>query len=142
MTTKTMERIQKGLGIAIIVIGVLLIAFTIIVSASGCGSQADVAAENVSKDAENFKVMRRVVFFNGITDKYLLEIIGKSSIETDGRKMFVIVKVGPDTFKKHYLGLSDNVSYFVEQLEPVQESVYFYKVNFRPTTIIPNININ
>jgi hypothetical protein len=53
----------------------------------------------------------------------------------------VIVKTGPRTYKKHYLGLSDNVSYFVEQLEPVAADPYHYRVFFRPATIVPDIEV-
>ena len=107
-----------------------------------CSSDADVAAANLSKSAEQFEIQRRIVFFNGITDKYLLEIQGLCSVETResalGGSLEVTCKVGEDSFKKHFLGLSDNVSYFVEQLEGVDVSTYFYRVVFKPTTIIPD----
>jgi len=45
------------------------------------------------------------------------------------------------TYKKHYLGLSDNVTYFVEQLKPVEADPFHYRVIFRPTTIIPDIEL-
>lgn len=106
---------------------------------SACSDDATVVSENLSKAADNFEVNRRIVFFNGITDKYLLEVVGPCSIDTSSsRKLAVICKSGPDTYKKHFLGLSDNVSYFVEQGEPVKASANHYRVTFKPQEIIPD----
>jgi len=109
---------------------------------AGCSSDADVASENLSKAADNFEVPRRIVFFNGITDKYLLEIQGRCSIAADtaSKKLDVTCKVG-DGYKKHFLGLSDNVSYFVEQVEGKHVSTDFYQVNFKPQAIVPDIEL-
>ncbi len=104
----------------------------------GCSSDADVASENLSKAAENFEVNRRIVMFNGITDKYLMEIVGACSIEEDGRQLEVTCKVGKGAYKKHFLHLSDNVSYFVEQGEPVKVSANHYRVTFKPQSILPD----
>lgn len=106
-------------------------------------SDADVASRNLSKASDQFEVSRRIVFFNGITDKYLLEIEGLCSIEADAEdaQLEVTCKIGEDEFKKHFLGLSDNVSYFVEQLEPVKADPYRYRVVFKPETIIPDIDM-
>ena len=111
----------------------------------GCSTDADVASRNLSKEAEQFQIQRRIVFFNGITDKYLLEIQGRCSVETtegglDGA-LEVTCKIGDDEFKKHYLGLSDNVSYFVEQMESKNVSTDHYKVIFKPEVIIPDVDL-
>ena len=111
---------------------------------AGCASDAAVVSQNISKDSEQFRVTRRVVFFNGITDKYLLEIEGLCSIQADSEddQLEVTCKVDKDTYKKHFLGLSDNVSYFVEQMEPIEEDPYHYKVIFKPEEIIPDIEMS
>lgn len=101
---------------------------------------ADVASENVSKAADNFEVNRRIVFFNGITDTYLLEIKGACSIEAEPKQLEVICKVGKNEYVKEFLGLSDNVSYFVEQGEPVKASAYHYRKTFKPQSILPDID--
>jgi predicted small secreted protein len=112
---------------------------------AACGSDAKIAASNISKAAEQFEVNRRIVFFNGITDKYLLEITGLCSVETAesalGGSLEVTCKTGPNSFKKHYLGLSDNVSYLVEQIEGISVSTYNYRVIFKPDVILPNIDL-
>lgn len=119
---------------------VLIVGLLMVFTLSSCSDDADVVSENLSKDADNFKVARRVVFFNGITDQYLLTIEGFCSIEDDGSKLAVTCKLGDGQYKKHFLGLSDNVSYFIEQTESANVSDDFYKVTFKPTTIIPDVD--
>ena len=100
---------------------------------------AMVADRNMTKAADNFEVNRRIVFYNGITDKYILTIEGRCSITDLNGQLEVLVKTGDNTFKKHFLGLSDNVTYFAEQLDAVELSVYHYRVTFKPEVIIPDI---
>lgn len=124
-----------------------IVAVTAMVLASGaCASKADVASSNLSKAAEQFEIQRRIVFFNGITDKYLLTVEGRCSVESAesalGGSLEVTCKVGPSRYKKHFLGLSDNVSYFVEQTESADVDEYHYRVLFRPDTIVPDIDVD
>lgn len=108
---------------------------------TGCSAgadDADIVSENISKAADNFEVSRRVVMLNGITDEYLLTIEGRCNIDDDGNQLEVTCKLGEDQFKKHFLGLSDNVTYFVEQGEPVDVSEYHYRVTFKPQSILPD----
>lgn len=106
----------------------------------GCSSDADVVSNNISNDADNFKVVRRIVFYNGITDKYMLEIEGRCNIDTgDIKKLSVTCDLGGGKYKKHFLGLSDNVSYVVEQVDGSAQDPDHYKVNFKPEAIIPDI---
>lgn len=109
----------------------------------GACSAADTASRNISYDSDNFKVMRRVVFVNGITDKYLLSIEGLCSITKDkeDQQLEVTCKTGEGEFKKHYLGISDNVTYFVEQMDASPVDTYHYKVVFRPETVLPDIDM-
>lgn len=110
---------------------------------TGC-SASSVASQNISTASDNFEVPRRIVFFNGITDTYLLTIEGLCSINADGEdgQLEVTCAVAEDKYKKHYLGLSDNVTYFVEQLDSVSVDSYHYRVMFRPETIIPDIDLD
>ena len=112
---------------------------------AACSTDADMASHNLSQAAEMFEVNRRIVFFNGITDKYLLEIQGLCSVETGDSMLAgsleVTCKTGPSEYKKHFLGLSDNVSFLVEQIEGAQVSVYHYRVIFKPDVIIPDIDL-
>jgi hypothetical protein len=108
---------------------------------AGCANDAQVASRNLSQAADNFEINRRIVFYNGITGEYMLTIEGLCSQEPRDRKLEVTCKVGPSSFKKHYLGLSDNVTYFSEQMEAAQANVYHYRVTFKPSVIIPTIDV-
>ena len=108
---------------------------------TGCNTDADIASYNLSKDAEMFRINRRIVFYNGITDKYILSVEGLCSVDFYVDKFTVTCKTGPSEFKKHYLGRADNVFPFVEQLEPAPASVYHYKVIFKPQSIIPDVDL-
>lgn len=118
------------------------LATTTALTLSGCMQDADVASHNLSRAADNFGVERRIVFYNGITDSYMLTIAGLCSIKADGmdKQLEVTCKTGSETFRKHFLGLSDNVTYFVEQTGDAKVGVYHYEVTFRPQSIIPDVN--
>ena len=109
---------------------------------AGC-TDAELASRNISKAADMFEINRRIVFYNGITGAYILSVEGRCSIRSDNtdRQLELTCKTSPTAYKKHFLGLSDNVTYFAEQLEEAQESAYRYRVIFKPETIIPNIDL-
>jgi predicted nucleic acid-binding Zn finger protein len=106
----------------------------------GC-KDADVASANLSEDADMFRIYRRVIFYNGITDQYILQIEGYCSIDDYNGQLEVVVKLDNGTYMKHFLGLSDNVTYFVEQIDPVKVSDSRYKVIFKPISIVPEIEL-
>lgn len=111
---------------------------------AGCDREANVASRNLSVAADQFEIERRIVFINGITDQYLLTIEGRCSLGNNDKagELSVTCKTGPSAYKKHFLGLSDNVTYLVEQLEPALASGYRYRVMFRPTEILPDIDLD
>ncbi len=121
----------------------LTIIVAIALAAAACTSDADVASRNLSTAADQFEVQRRIVFFNGITDTYLLEITGKCSIQADvmDDQLEVTCKISPNEFTKHFLGLSDNVSYLVEQLDPIDVDVFHNRLIFKPEVIVPNVDL-
>lgn len=119
-------------------VGAAAIATALMLSA--CSSDADVVSKNLSKAADQFEVDRRIVFYNGITDQYMLEITGKCAVEPEERKLMVTCKTGPDEYKKHYLGLSDNVTYMAEHLEGTTASSDQYRVIFKPEALVPNVD--
>ena len=123
--------------------GLVMAALFICLLGTGCSTDADLASYNLSKDADQFKILRRIVFYNGITGDYILTIEGYCSLGNDDteNKRTVTCKTGNDSYKKHLLGLSDNVTYFAEQLESRDVSVDHYKVIFKPATIIPDVDI-
>jgi len=120
----------------------LVLALSCLSALAAC-NDADVASRNLSKAADNFEINRRVVFYNGITGEYMLSIEGLCSLGNadKSREVTITCKTGPASFKKHFLGLSDNVTYFVEQLDAANVSAYHYKVVFKPSVIVPDISI-
>lgn len=122
----------------------ILGSFVVLLGLTACDKSADVASRNLSEAADNFELQRRVVFYNGITGEYILEIEGLCSLGNNdtNKRLSVTCKVGPGTYKKHFLGLSDNVTFFAEQVEPAPASTYRYRVNFKPSVIIPDVRMN
>lgn len=118
----------------------LILTMAAIGALAGCGSDAQIASRNLSKAADQFEIVRRIVFYNGINGEYMLTMEGRCSIDDDGNQLEVTCKTGDKTFKKHFLGLSDNVTYFAEQIGSVEASVYHYRVIFKPQTIIPDVD--
>ena len=119
---------------------ILLLALPLLLAA--CERDADIASRNLSKAADMFEIDRRIVFYNGITGDYILIIEGRCSLgnfDKSGR-LSVTCKTGPNAFKKHFLGLSDIVTFFAEQLEVADVSVYYHRIIFKPQTIVPDID--
>lgn len=115
-----------------------VVALTLISTAC---TDANVASRNLSKAADTFQLERRIVFYNGITGDYILSIQGACSVETYNGQLSVTCKTG-QSFKKHYLGLSDNVTYFSEQLSGIGVSTSHYKVIFKPSVIVPDVDLH
>ena len=109
---------------------------------SGC-SDANIASSNLSKAADNFEINRRIVFYNGVTGEYILTVEGYCSLGhgDETKSLTVTCKTSPNTYKMHFLGLSDNVTWFAEQVEPQEASQYRYRVVFKPLAIVPDIEI-
>jgi len=118
----------------------VLILSVILITIFGC-ADADIASRNLSRAAGMFELERRIVFYNGITDSYILTIQGRCSLAESAGRLSVTCKTSENGYKKHYLGLSDNVTYFSEQLEPSSVDVYRYRVIFKPLTILPDIDL-
>lgn len=125
-------------------ISLIVFLFFLVVLLSACNTQADTASYNTSKAADNFEINRRIVFYNGITDSYILVIEGFCSLGNNDAPgtLSVVCRTGDNTYKKHFLGLSDNVTYFAEQIDAAAVSAYHYRVFFRPETVIPDIDFD
>lgn len=102
-------------------------------------SDADVASKNISTASEQFEVARRIVVINTITDKYLMTVEGKCSLEY-GDKTEIICKLKDGTLVKHVVQRSDNVTVMVEQTTGTSVSTDQYRVIFKPEALIPNFD--
>lgn len=120
--------------IAILVILISVIALT------GCNS-ADTVRQNLSKEADEFNVKRRITFINLRTDEFLFTITGNCSIKggysSSDKELEVICQIGKNKFQKHMLYLTTETTYVIEQLEYNEVSRYDYEIIFRPKAIIP-----
>lgn len=136
---------RKGLLIAAI-LGAL---FFLATGAASCDSKtaADTASDNLKKDAENFKIMRKFVVTNGITDRVMTEVTGRCSYESSARQLLLtcleVDKPGTkdDLLKNHTIGLSDNTIWVMVQLEPVHVDIFRTKIIFRPESLIPDVDL-
>ncbi len=117
----------------------IIALLVMVVALFGCSTDAEKVTYNIKQDAEQFKIIRRVIFMNNITGEYLFEAEGNCSVETNTQagRLELTCKVGEDKYKVHYFGLSDNTSYIVEQMEWKEENKYRYKIIFKPESIIP-----
>lgn len=111
---------------------------------AGCSSDADKVSDNLSKEAEQFNVVRRIVGINGITDKVEFEVTGRCSLEygdSMAETLDVICKDAPNSYKKHYIRMSDNMFYISTQLEGVNVSQYRTKIILKPENILPDFDL-
>lgn len=127
---------KKKLIMAIVTIFTLF-AFT------GC-RQSGKVSHNLSKEADNFNVVRELTVINAIQGDVLFQMTGKMSINadtTDGQ-LEVIVEDENGNYQKHFIGLSDNVTYVLEQKDFKNVENYKYTINYNPKMWIPvNIEI-
>ena len=120
-----------------VIIGVLLLVsvFTL----TGCERQADIVSYNLSQEADNFNVVRQVTVINCIQGDVIFQMTGRLSITADtaDNQLEIIVEAKKGLYQKHFIGLSDNVTYTVEQLEVENVSNYNYVLNFNPKMWLP-----
>ncbi len=130
---------MRRILLAIIAVVVLALSVT------ACGaSNADKVNKNLGKECEKFHCQREILFVNTITDKVLWEVEGKCSVEQNPalpRNLEVVCKQGPDNYKKHFLGLADNVTWISTQKEGLDVSEYRTKIIFRPESIVPDLDL-
>lgn len=110
---------------------------------TGCDRAADVASRNLSQAGDNFELYRAVHFINTRSDKEIMRVEGfcaKDNSSTD-RTLVITCREPNGLFKKHYMGLSTDVTYTIEQMESAPASVDHSRVIFAPQTLIPSVEI-
>lgn len=121
-------------------IKLVILAMICLGALTGCAFERDseIASYNVSKEADSFKVKRRITFINLRSNEYLFSITGNCSIDDNtSNELEVICKVGKDKYQKHLLYKSAETTYIVEQLDYSEVSKYDYEIVFKPESIIP-----
>lgn len=121
-----------------------LILLAVVVLLSGCAKKADVVSQNISTAADQFEVYRRIIFYNSITNNVIFITEGYCSLGNydPQNELSVTCKLDDGTYVKHFLGLSDNVTYYVIQLSPSYASSHHYRMIFNPQVIIPNFDLD
>ena len=117
---------------------VMLLAMlsAVVLALSGC-TEADRVSHNVSVEADNFNVTRRITVINTRSDAPLLEIIGNFSIQNTSGDVDIIVEVGPHQYKKRFVHLNSWTTYVVEDVSGAYVDKYHYEVNILPQMIVP-----
>lgn len=119
-------------------ISIIMVILTVIILA-GCDSQASRVSENLSKEADSFNVVRQLTVINCIKGDVVFQMTGKISIEVDKEKhqLEVVVEDENGLYQKHFVGLSDNVTYVLEQKNFKNVSKYKYTLRYNPNMWLP-----
>lgn len=106
---------------------------------TGCQTEASKISYNLSKQADNFNDVRQITVINCLQGDVLFQMTGKMSISADtaDNQLEVVVEDENGEYKKHFIGLSDNVTYVVEDISSGDVSKYKYTMNFNPEMWIP-----
>lgn len=122
---------------------ILFFLTLLVVIISGCAVRADVVSKNISTAADQFEVYRRIVFYNSITNNVIFVTEGYCSLGNyDPQNELSVTCKTDGGYVKHFLGLSDNVTYYVIQLSPEYASSHHYRMIFNPGVIIPNVDLD
>lgn len=132
---------RKYLTMAVLAASLLVLA----IGGAGCfggPSNADVASKNLSTEAEQFKVVRKIIFVDTFNNTELFQIEGLCSVDNAGyglKALAVVCKVGPNSYVKDFLGNADNVTWIVQQERGIDVSTYRYEVIVKPFAIVPDL---
>lgn len=119
---------MKKIAIMVVITALVLV---------GCGREADKVSHNISKEADNFGVVRRLSVVSAINNEPIFELIGAFSFNESGNRITTTVKISDNEYKKHTVGLSEFTFWVVEDLEGLDVNNYKYEVNFTPKMIQP-----
>lgn len=116
----------------------LVIAIVMIFTLAGC-TQADMVSHNLSKEADSFNNVRQITVINCLQGDVLFQMTGKMSIYADStdNQLEIVVEDEYGNYKKHFIGLSNNVTYVVEDITSKAVDNYNYTLNFNPKMWIP-----
>lgn len=110
-----------------------------VLSLTGCQTEADKVSYNLSQEADNFNDIRQITVINCLQGDVLFQMTGKMSITADvsDNQLEVVVEDENGEYKKHFIGLSDNVTYVVEDITAGDVEKYKYTLNFNPKMWLP-----
>lgn len=100
---------------------------------TGCSTEADQVRHNLSQEADNFNIQRKLTVFNIRTDTVLFQMEGTFALGTSSRgELEVTVQTGPNEFKRHFVSLPNEVAYVMEDVSGANVDKYHYEINFLP----------
>lgn len=117
---------------------IVLLALVMIILV-GCETEAERVSYNLSQQADNFNDIRQVTVINCLQGDVLFQMTGKLSITADvaDNQLEIVVEDENGEYKKHFIGLSDNVTYVVEDITTGDVDRYKYTLNFNPKMWLP-----
>lgn len=120
----------------------LIIILIVIIVLSGC-TNARAVSDTMAREEETFNIYNRIIFYNDTTSNYFLQIEGFCYVDEkdSNEEVSIVCRVGQEEYKKHRIGLSENVTYIVEQIDPQVSEQYRYFVIFEPVVIFQNIEL-
>jgi hypothetical protein len=121
------------------IVAFLMVVVVVLFTLTGCDTEASRVSYNLSQEADNFNVVRQLTVINCIQGDVLFQMTGKMSITADtaDNQLEVVVEDSDGSYQKHFIGLSDNVTYVVEQKNYKDVSKYRYSLNYNPKMWIP-----
>jgi hypothetical protein len=120
-------------------IALILATVMCVLMLAGC-DEASRVSHNLSEQADNFNIVRKVTVINCIQGDILFQMTGKMSINADVQDNQLEITVEDNNiYTKHFIGLSDNVTYVVEDLGIGANDVdkYHYTLNYNPKMWLP-----
>lgn len=130
---------KKIFKLSFVTLALVAMIATSIVCLTGCETEATRVSYNLSQEADNFNDVRQITVINCLKGDVIFQMTGKMSINADmaDNQLEVIVEDENGDYKKHFIGLSDNVTYVVEDITSGDVSKYKYTLNFNPEMWIP-----
>ena len=124
----------------ITMITMALVAMITVFTLTSC-NEAERVRMNLTQEADNFNSLRRITVIDCITGDTLFQMEGRSSITADtaDNQLEIVTEYQKGLYNKQIIGLSDNVTYIVEDLEVTNVSEYHYEINFNPHMWLPNV---
>ena len=123
------------------IVCVIVMATLAVGMLSGCETEASRVEYNLTQEADNFNIVRQLTVINCLQGDVLFQMTGKMSITADveDNQLEIIVENEDGNYTKHFVGLSDNVTYTIEDLNLGKNDVekYKYTLNFNPNMWLP-----
>ena len=123
------------------IVCVIVMATLVVGMLAGCETEASRVEYNLTQEADNFNIVRQLTVINCLQGDVLFQMTGKMSITADveDNQLEIIVENEDGNYTKHFVGLSDNVTYTIEDLNLGKNDVekYKYTLNFNPNMWLP-----